>query len=424
MSIPFLDNLDLSKNEIQNVVFQRLATAPSSPVTGQFYYDTTINKFGVYNGTVWIYQNDTTGLGNVSQSANSTNTGVMKVSAGSNKDITDYTGGAGLLKSDANGVVSPAVASTDYATMTDITNAKNRANHTGTQTVSTISDFASSVLAQVLTGLSTATNSVIASSDSVLSAFGKLQAQITGYSASTKTFTNTTIDATGTGNSITNLSTTNLSASAFTTTVNASSTNTQIPSALSVYNAITSSVTSLGTAKGGIDCSTNPNYPAGVVGDYYRITVAGKIGGASGMDVSAGDVIQCFVDSASGTQASVGANWNVIQANVEQATTSTLGLVSLATSTEAEAKTDSQKAVTASSLTRFTVKKTFTIGDGTSTSFTCTHSLGTTDCAVAVRRVSDNALVFPTLVNTSTSVTTVSFGSAPASNSYVVTIIG
>lgn len=53
-----------------------------------------------------------------------------------------------------------------------------RANHTGTQTSSTISDFATTTLNTVLTGLSTATNAVITAGDTVLSALGKLQKQL------------------------------------------------------------------------------------------------------------------------------------------------------------------------------------------------------------------------------------------------------
>ena len=59
------------------------------------------------------------------------------------------------------------------------TSDRNRSNHTGTQTASTISDFVSAVRAVVLTGLSTATNAAVAATDTVLSALGKLQAQIT-----------------------------------------------------------------------------------------------------------------------------------------------------------------------------------------------------------------------------------------------------
>lgn len=54
-----------------------------------------------------------------------------------------------------------------------------RTNHTGTQLASTISNFASTVRSTVLTGLSTATNAVISTADSLLTALGKLQAQIT-----------------------------------------------------------------------------------------------------------------------------------------------------------------------------------------------------------------------------------------------------
>lgn len=53
-----------------------------------------------------------------------------------------------------------------------------RANHTGTQLASTISDFASTVRSTILTGLSLATSSAVTAADSVLVAIGKLQAQI------------------------------------------------------------------------------------------------------------------------------------------------------------------------------------------------------------------------------------------------------
>jgi len=65
--------------------------------------------------------------------------------------------------------------------------------------------------------------------------------------------------------------------------------------------------------KGVLDCSTNPNYPAGNAGDFYKVSVSGKIGGASGLSVTAGDDLICLVDSAAaGTHAAVGANWNQI----------------------------------------------------------------------------------------------------------------
>lgn len=72
--------------------------------------------------------------------------------------------------------------------------------------------------------------------------------------------------------------------------------------------------------KGVQDCSANPNYPAASAGWVYKVSVAGKIGGASGINVEVGDTLICTVDgSASGTQASVGANWIILQTNIDGA---------------------------------------------------------------------------------------------------------
>jgi hypothetical protein len=58
MAIPFLSNIDLKKNEIQNAVVHNQSSDPSAPLAGQVYYNTTSNKLFVYNGSAWL---DTTG---------------------------------------------------------------------------------------------------------------------------------------------------------------------------------------------------------------------------------------------------------------------------------------------------------------------------------------------------------------------------
>lgn len=78
--------------------------------------------------------------------------------------------------------------------------------------------------------------------------------------------------------------------------------------------------------KGALDASTNPNYPAAVVGDVYKISVAGKIGGASGVTVEVGDTFICTEGNAGGTQASVGSKFNVIQSNLDVAAMAGSGL--------------------------------------------------------------------------------------------------
>ncbi len=68
--------------------------------------------------------------------------------------------------------------------------------------------------------------------------------------------------------------------------------------------------------KGVINCAGNPNYPAALSGDYYKIGTAGLVGGASGDSVQTGDMIFCLADTAAGTKAAVGANWNILQFNL------------------------------------------------------------------------------------------------------------
>lgn len=67
--------LDLQKNELIKARVENLADAPSSPVAGQIYFDTDVNKLGYYNGSAWVYGSD----------------GLASVVAGSSKILIDNT---------------------------------------------------------------------------------------------------------------------------------------------------------------------------------------------------------------------------------------------------------------------------------------------------------------------------------------------
>lgn len=141
--------------------------------------------------------------------------------------------------------------------------------------------------------------------------------------AAAVTLTNKTINASN--NTVSNLTTamfaTNVVDNDGTLTANSS---TRIPTqaAVKAYADQVVAATDAMVFKGVIDCSANPNYPAADRGWTYKVSVAGKIGGASGTVVEAGDTAMCLTDgTASGNQATVGANWNIVQANLVGAVT-------------------------------------------------------------------------------------------------------
>lgn len=95
-----------------------------------------------------------------------------------------------------------------------------------------------------------------------------------------------------------------------------SNSDTAIPSQQSVKAYVDAAVTGLLDFKGATDTSANPNYPAASKGDIYVVSVAGKIGGASGKSVDVGDMYLATADNAGGTEASVGTSWVVLEHNL------------------------------------------------------------------------------------------------------------
>jgi hypothetical protein len=91
MSIPFLNNINLNKNELQNVLLHKLASAPGTPVAGQIYYNTTDDKGYLYDGTKWVAWLDAASIGggDVSGPSTATDGNIVVFDGASGKTIKD-----------------------------------------------------------------------------------------------------------------------------------------------------------------------------------------------------------------------------------------------------------------------------------------------------------------------------------------------
>lgn len=182
--------------------------------------------------------------------------------------------------------------------------------------------------------------------------------------------------------------------------------------------------------KGTIDASTNPNYPAGEVGDAYHVSVAGKVGGASGLDVEIGDLIVVVTDNAGGTQAAVGSDWIIMQTNVDQATTTTRGTVRLATLAEVAAGTSVDTAVTPAGLAQELAAlgtsdtQTALIGDGSALTYAVGHTLSSQFLNVQVFDAASNEICETDVTLTDASTVTIGVSTPPSVDGLRVVLTG
>ena len=401
MSKKFLTNLDLTQNQILNVAVHNKVGPPASPVVGQIYFDTTpsVLRMFFWDGTQWV---DMSG------------------------DIQDVLGGAGLTAStSANGDVITLDVNVDNATI-EINSDSLRVKDLGIVT----GKLANSAVTTVKINANAVT-------------FDKLQ-QVANL-----TVIGNVSGATANPAEVTII----------TDMANSSSTTLATSTAIKTY--IDANVGSLGNLEGAWDASTG-SFPVGTspvagtkAGDYWYVTVAGTAGG---VDFNIGDVIVAKINNAS---TSLATDWIQLEVNRDQATTTVLGLVFLATNAETQTGTDTVKAVTPSALSSRTATETRTgiaelatqaetdagtddlrivtplklktlldnrtggyaanIG-GAGTSYALSHGLNTIDVIVMIK---DNATleeVITDVVITDAATVTVSFAVAPSANAYRVII--
>jgi len=396
----YLHNIDLSKNQIINVALHNKEIPPSTPVPGQIYFNTVDARIFFWDGTAWI---DISG------------------------DIRSVLGGAGLAATySADGDDVTLDVNVDSVTI-EINADTLRVKDLGISSAK-LADFA-------VTTIKINNNAVT---------LGKMQ-QI----AALRVLGNMT-------GGITDVT----EVTVITDLGSASSTTLATSSAIKTY--IESTVGGLGNLEGGWSAAGG-TFPVGSspvggtkAGDYWFVTTAGTVGGVA---FNVGDVIIAKVNNASTTLAS---DWIQLEVNRDQATESILGLVEIATQSETNTGTSDTVAVTPLKLAGRTATETRTgiaeiatqievntgtdderfvtplklksffdaavggfaanVGNATATSFAITHNLNTRDVLVSIYDNATYEEVIVDVVLTSTTVVTVTFAIAPASNAYRVII--
>ena len=480
MSKKYLVDVDLSKNQLLNARVQNLSSDPSSPVVGQTYFNTVSNKLRTYNGSTWDEYGTGAGAGSVTSvsvvSANgfagtvatstttpaitltATPTGILKSNgtaisaATSGTDFAPATSGTSILKASSGGFAN-AVSGTDYAPATATTSSL-KGNGSGGFSAATLNDNGAptadfSMASHKLTNVTDPTSAQDAATKNYVDGVAQgLSAKPSVVAIATSNISLSapqTIDGVSVvaGNRVLAVGQTTASqngiwvanASTWTRPTDFASGSSQLGTYVFVEGGTTNASSGWvlsGTSAVTVDTTSQT---------WVQFSGAGEITAGTGLNKSGNTLsiensgVLTIAHGGTGTAslptgllkgagtsavtaATAGTDYVVPSGSITgNAATAT----KLATARNINGVAfDGTANITISTTTKFTA----TIGDGSTTAIAVTHSLGTQDVLAQVRDATTNAVVECDITQTSTTVTTFTFASAPASNAYKVVIIG
>jgi len=396
----FVTDINLNKNELQNARIQGLASAPSAPVTGQIYYDTSNNTMYYYNGLAspngpWVAMN------------------------ASQEVIQDVIGAS---VSGGTGLTATYVDSTGVTTL-DLDNTTVTAGSYGSSTAIPIftvdaqGRLTAASTATVATNLSIAADTGTADTVSLLTD----TFTISGGEGIDTAVTNNTITISGEDATTTNKGIASFADADFTVTT----------------GAVTIKNVNLAT-------QTTGNYIATIAGTANEVEVSGS--GSENSAVTIGlpnDVtitnnltvggnlnVTGTINSVNTTQVNIVDNKINLNTDFTGDPTADAGIrVERGNAADVEIlwnETNDNWTLTnnGTNYHAITRKFTSTVGNGTLTQIPVTHNLGSREVVVNVYDSATYDTVECDVVRTSTTVVTLGFTVAPASGAYTVVIVG
>ena len=370
MAIPFLNDINLSKNELQNAVIQNLGTAPSNPLEGQIYFDSTAGDKSLYfwDGSNWIDVG-----GDIKR---------VQVTADDSNAYNVTSGEFLLTISGDTGISTTLSGSTLEIDLDD------------TLTVSEAGSYGSSTSIPTFTvnqqGQLTAVGSASVSTTLDIAADSGTD---DGVRLGTDTLT-----ISGTSNEI------ETSVSGDTITVG-------LPNNVTISNDLT--VTNDLTVNGDVTLGNSTSDTITINGD---LIVSGTQTTKASETVLIEDNIIVLNSNEAGTPS---ANSGI---EVERGTSDNVKLQW--NETDDNWEYDAYNHASDPALVTYKIPRTYaaTIGDASNTSYAVTHNLGTKDVIVQIYDISSNDTVFADVVRTNSATVTLTFGTAPALNDIRVLI--
>lgn len=431
MARKFLVSVDLNKNELLNARIQNLGAAPSSPVSGQIYYDTSNQTMYYYNGLAspngpWMPMSGST---EVIQDVIGSS---VLASTALTATYDDAAGTTTLKLNDT--AVTPGSYGSTTAIPTFTVDAQGRLTAAGTVNVATNLSVAGD----------TGTDTVDLLTDTLT---------VSGGEGIDVAVTNNTITVSAEDATYTNKGVASFSSTDFTVTAGAVSLNKDPVITLSGDVTGSATMTNLGDVT--ISTTIEPNsvalgtdttgsYISTISGTSGEITVSGSGSESAAVTIGLPDDVtvtgnlsiggnldvQGSINSISTTEVNIVDNKIVLNTNVTESPSADAGIkVNRGTSADVEIlwnETADQWTLTNDGTNYHEITRKYKTTLNTSaTSYTVTHNLGTKDTVVSIYEVaSPFAEVLADVEHTSDSAITIKFAVAPASGEYRVVVIG